>query len=358
MVVGGVSCSLQKDTASMGKKTTNNEQFLTVADQFRSVYSRGSMNQTETVAELAEKIENSIASVYVGKREAVRAILLGLFAGLHVLVEDIPGVGKTTLSHTFARATGLDFGRIQFTPDLLPGDIIGMTVWSPEKREFIFKPGAVMHQFILADEINRASARTQSSLLEAMQEGSVTVDGTSYRLPYPFFVMATQNPISFAGTFVLPESQLDRFGICLSLGYPTPEDESRILERFQTENPIDALRPVTSPQEIEQVRRVIMETKVDAKVRAYITEIAEATRTNEHIRLGMSPRSSLHLMRAAQARARMNGRDFIIPEDVMDTANYVLSHRLMVTAEASMQDTESKGVLAEIIRSVPKPARL
>jgi MoxR-like ATPase len=316
------------------------------------------MNRSHDIADLANTLEQAVGSVYVGKPEAVRAVLLGVFAGLHVLVEDIPGVGKTTLSHTFARTIGLDFGRIQFTPDLLPGDIIGMTVWSPEKREFIFKPGAIMHQFILADEINRASARTQSSLLEAMQEGSVTVDGTSFRLPRPFFVMATQNPVSFSGTFVLPESQLDRFGICLSLGYPTPDDESRILERFQIASPIESLKAVTSPEQIESVRTVIMETRVDKKIRGYITAIAEATRTNNAIRLGMSPRSSLHLMRAGQACARMDGRDYVVPEDVMDSAQYVLSHRLMLTAEASMKQTEAKGVLADIIRSVPKPSRL
>ncbi|TVQ40116.1 MAG: MoxR family ATPase [Spirochaetaceae bacterium] len=316
------------------------------------------MNRPQEVAALAARLEQTIGSVYVGKKDAVRAILLGLFSGLHVLIEDIPGVGKTTLSHTFARSTGLDFGRIQFTPDLLPGDIVGMTVWSPEKREFIFKPGAIMHQFILADEINRASARTQSSLLEAMQEGSVTVDGVSYRLKSPFFVMATQNPISFAGTFVLPESQLDRFGICLSLGYPTPQDESIILERFRAENPMFDVTPVTTPQQIERTRDLIMQVRVDEKIRRYITTIADATRRNERIRLGMSPRSSLHLMRASQARACMQGRNYVVPEDVMDTAAYVLSHRLMMTAEASMEDVSAGAVLADIIRAVAKPSRV
>lgn len=316
------------------------------------------MNRALDVAALATRLEQTIGSVYVGKHEAVKAILLGLFAGLHVLIEDIPGVGKTTLSQTFARCTGLDFGRIQFTPDLLPGDIIGMTVWSPEKREFIFKPGAIMHQFILADEINRASARTQSSLLEAMQEGAVTVDGTSYRLPTPFFVMATQNPVSFAGTFILPESQLDRFGICLSLGYPTPPDETTILERFRTENPLLDIKPVTSPQQIEATREVIMQTRVDAKIRQYITAIADATRRNRQIRLGMSPRSSLHLMRAGQARACMQGRDYVVPEDIMDSVGYVVNHRLMITAEASMEDRSAANVLADIVASVAKPSRL
>ena len=316
------------------------------------------MDRPQEVAALAARLEQTIGSVYVGKKDAVRAILLGLFSGLHVLIEDIPGVGKTTLSHTFARSTGLDFGRIQFTPDLLPGDIVGMTIWSPEKREFIFKPGAIMHQFILADEINRASARTQSSLLEAMQEGSVTVDGVSYRLKSPFFVMATQNPVSFAGTFVLPESQLDRFGICLSLGYPTPQDESIILERFRAENPMLDVTPVTTPQQIERTRDLIMQVRVDEKIRRYITAIADATRRNERIRLGMSPRSSLHLMRAGQARACMQGRNYVVPEDVMDTAEYVLSHRLMMTAEASMEDVSARTVLADIIRAVVKPSRV
>lgn len=316
------------------------------------------MSRRRNVAELTSRLEKVVGSVYVGKSESVRAILLGLFAGLHVLIEDIPGVGKTTLAQTFARSSGLDFGRIQFTPDLLPGDIIGMTIWSPEKREFIFKPGAIMHQFILADEINRASARTQSSLLEAMQEGSVTVDGASYRLERPFFVMATQNPASFAGTFVLPESQLDRFGICLSLGYPTQDDEGVILERFRTENPVFDVTPVTSPEEIEETRAAVMQTHVDDKIRGFVTAIAHATRSHPQIRLGMSPRASLHLMRAGQALAQMKGRDYVVPEDIMDTADYVLSHRLMPTAEAAMEETSTREVLEEILQSVRKPARL
>ena len=197
------------------------------------------------MSSIAKNIENEIEKVFVGKKETVELLLTGFFTGLHVLIEDIPGVGKTTLARSLAISAGLDFGRIQFTPDLLPGDITGMTIWNQDKREFVFKEGAVMHQFILADEINRASARTQAALLEAMQERSVTVDGRTYILPEPFFVIATQNPVHFAGTFLLPEAQIDRFGISFSLGYPELENEILILDRFKESDPMQLLSSVT-----------------------------------------------------------------------------------------------------------------
>jgi MoxR-like ATPase len=316
------------------------------------------MAKTTELSTVADQLQDAIGKVYVGKKEAVRALLIGFFSGLHVLIEDIPGVGKTTLARTFAKCTGLDFGRIQFTPDLLPGDVTGMTVWSPEKREFIFKEGAIMHQFILADEINRASARTQASLLEAMQEGSVTIDGTTYPLQQPFFVIATQNPISFAGTFVLPEGQVDRFGVSVSLGYPGTMEEVTVLERFRVEDPIEDVSPVTSADEVEEMRHKVRQVFVDQKIQRYLTDIANRTRANPSIRLGMSPRASQHLMRAAQGRATLEGRDYVIPEDVVATAPYVLPHRLLLTAEARMENIEPTSLVERILAEIPKPSGL
>lgn len=307
---------------------------------------------------LGRAIEEEVARVVVGKPQAIRAILVALFAGLHVLIEDIPGVGKTTLAKTFARCTGLDFGRIQFTPDLLPGDIVGMTVWSPERQDFVFKQGAIMRQFILADEINRASARTQSSLLEAMQEGAVTVDGHTYPLEQPFFVIATQNPIQFAGTFVLPEGQLDRFGICVSLGYPNEKEEAAVLRRFRSENPIEHARAVCTPEALIAARKEAQETHLDPKIESYITAIASATRTSQYIRLGISPRGTLQLMRASQAFARLDGRDFVIPEDVVASTQYVIPHKLVLSEEARMEGTPASEIVARIVERIAKPDRL
>ena len=307
---------------------------------------------------LGRRIESEIHSVIVGKPEATRAILMALFAGLHVLIEDIPGVGKTTLAKTVAACTGLDFGRIQFTPDLLPGDITGMTVWSPEKQEFIFKAGAIMRQFILADEINRASARTQSSLLEAMQEGAVTVDGHTYPLEQPFFVIATQNPIQFTGTFVLPEGQLDRFGVCIRLGYPTQQEETEVLRRFRTDNPLLHTKAVCGPDDILHARQSVRDTHIDEKIERYITALAAATRENEYVRLGLSPRGTLQLMRASQAVAHLEGRNYVIPEDVDEALGYVVPHKIVVNEQARMEGISSSVIVERICSETPKPDRI
>jgi MoxR-like ATPase len=273
-------------------------------------------------------------------------------------VEDIPGVGKTTLAKSLARSAALDFSRIQFTPDLLPGDVIGMMIWDSGKREFVWKPGAVVHQFILADEINRASARTQSSLLEAMQEHAVTVDGATWPLPEPFFVIATQNPLSFTGTFPLPEGQLDRFGVSFSLGYPPEGDAVTILTRFQEQDPLRNLEPVIRPEDVSEIRARVRRVFADDKIKAYIVAIAEKTRSNPRLRLGMSPRSTQHLLLAAQTEAFLEGRDYVVPEDVIEVAGVVIPHRLHLRAEARLENVTAAAVVKEIVTRIKTPTGL
>ncbi|MBN2354164.1 MAG: MoxR family ATPase [Spirochaetales bacterium] len=303
-------------------------------------------------------LRDNIGTVFVGNTGAVRSLCVGFFSGLHVLVEDIPGVGKTTLAKTLARSAGLDFARLQFTPDLLPGDVIGTTVWSAERHDFLFKPGAVMHQFILADEINRASARTQSALLEAMQEHAVSVDGTTHVLPEPFFVIATQNPLSFTGTFPLPEGQVDRFGVSFSLGYPPEPDERNILSRFQEEDPLQKLEPVMTPADVSEIRLAVRRVFADDKIKEYIVAIAGKTRSSSKVRLGMSPRGSQHLLLASQAAAFLEGRDFVSPEDVLGVADIVIPHRLHLRAEARLENASPAQVAREIVSKVKTPTGL
>ena len=288
----------------------------------------------------------------------MRTLLTGFFAGLHVLIEDIPGVGKTTLARSLARSTGLDFGRIQFTPDLLPGDILGMTVWDIQGREFRFKEGAIAHQFILADEINRASPRTQTALLEAMQENAITVDGTTFVLPEPFFVLATQNPVSFAGTFQLPEAEADRFGLSFSLGYPAHHEEQEILNRFRVADPEDSLSPVCGDNEILKVRRQVRTVHAGPRIIDYLVRLAAASRESTYLRMGMSPRATQHLLLAAQAEALLSGRDFVIPEDVQRIAPPVLRHRLYLTAEARMESLTPDRLIARLLEGVKAPSGL
>ncbi|MBN2509894.1 MAG: MoxR family ATPase [Spirochaetales bacterium] len=275
-----------------------------------------------------------------------------------MLIEDIPGVGKTTLARSLAKSAGLDFGRIQFTPDVLPGDIIGMTVWSQEKRDFVFKPGSIMHQFILADEINRASPRTQAALLEAMQEQRVTVDGTTYSLPDMFFVLATQNPVTFAGTFALPEAEIDRFGISFSMGYPAHADEVDILSRFKEENPEDDLSAVISVPDVLSIRTQVRAMHVSAKIKSYLVNIAKSTRESRLVKLGMSPRATQHLMLASQGEALFSGRHYVTPEDVQNVARYVLVHRINLSGEARMENLTAEKVVQQIIAKVPVPTGL
>ena len=301
------------------------------------------------------KVRDAIAQVFIGKPETIRTLMTGFISGLHVLIEDVPGVGKTTLARSLAAAVGMDFTRIQFTPDLLPGDITGMTIWDQEKKDFVYKQGAIMHQFVLADEINRASPRTQSSLLEAMQDGSVSIDGKTYRLPDPFFVVATQNPSDFIGAFHLPEGELDRFGVALSIGYPLSNDERSILSRFQSEDPLSRLAPIMSPAEVTEVRGQVRKVQISDAVREFIIQIANKTRASRFIRLGASPRASLHVQIAAQGHAYIDGRAFVIPEDVMAVIIPVLAHRIILSAEARMENKSAASVIAQILKECEIP---
>ena len=293
--------------------------------------------------------------MFVGKKETVRTLLTGFISGLHVLIEDVPGVGKTTLARALASAVGLDFTRIQFTPDLLPGDILGMTVWEQEKQEFVYKKGAIMHQFVLVDEINRASPRTQSSLLEAMQDESVSIDGVTHSLPSPFFVVATQNPSDFIGAFHLPEAELDRFGMSFAVGYPLGSEERQILARFQDADPLKEVQPLMTPEELVEIRKSVAEVHVAEEVRDFIIQISNKTRASKFIRLGASPRASLHVQLAAQAYAFMDGRTFVIPEDVMAISEPVLAHRLILSAEARMENKTADEIVRQIIRECEVP---
>lgn len=306
-------------------------------------------------AETVLRISKNISKVFVGKEYQIQTLLIGFISGLHVLIEDIPGVGKTTLARCLAQSIGLDFGRIQFTPDLLPGDIIGMTVWSNERREFIFKEGAIMHQFILADELNRASPRTQSSLLEAMQEESVTVDGVTYKLKEPFFVVATQNPVTFIGSFLLPEAQVDRFGISFSIGYLDEDNEVVMLSRFQEKNPLFELKPVATPRDIVEIRSIIRKIRVKDSIKHFIVKISADSRKNKNVKLGLSPRASQHLLLAAQAQAFLKKRDYVIPEDVLKMVQPVLAHRLVLSAEAKIENKTPDMIMTRIKQGVEIP---
>ena len=312
----------------------------------------------EKKSECAHRIIRNVSRVFVGKEYQIRTMMIGLLSGLHVLIEDVPGVGKTTLAKCLAQSVDLDFGRIQFTPDLMPGDIVGMTVWSQEKREFIYKAGSILHQFILADEVNRASPRTQSSLLEAMEEGAVTVDGTTFPLPEPFFVIATQNPVNFIGAFPLPEAQVDRFGISFSLGYPDAKHEIEILTRFQKNSPMDGLTPVCTPEEIREVRQTVRDVHATDEIKGFIIKLAGETRRSSFVRLGLSPRASQHLLLASQTSAFMEDRDFVIPEDVLDVAQAVLAHRLILSPEALMENKTASEIIDSIKKRIPIPTGL
>lgn len=314
-----------------------------------------SESPTSMVKHLYSALEQSIMKVFVGTGDGIRPVLLGFLSGMHVLLEDIPGVGKTTLALALARSSGLDFGRIQFTPDLLPGDIIGMTVWDPDSREFRFKAGAIHHQFILADEINRASERTQSALLEAMAEGQLSVEGEKHSLPRPFFVIATQNPITFAGTFMLPESQTDRFGVSTALGYPGVDHEKTILRRFRSANPLDSLSPVCTPRDLLQAREEIAGVEIGENVEEYLIGICARTRKDTRYRLGVSPRGSIHLMRASQAEAATQGRDFVIPEDVSRAAAYVLPHRVRLSSDPRNTQVDEHHMITQTLREQNVP---
>lgn len=282
-------------------------------------------------------------------------LLAALIAGGHVLLNDVPGVGKTLMAKALAKSIGGSFKRVQFTPDLLPSDITGFNIYDQKDSEFKFQPGPVMSNILLADEINRTVPRTQASLLESMEERQVTVDGVTLPLPRPFFVLATQNPIELEGTFPLPEAQLDRFMLCVDLGYPSPEEESAILERFQGDDPLIELQPAATPQQILALQQAGQKILVSAPIREYIVRLSGATRSSRALRFGASPRGSLHLMRAARALALLRNREYVLPDDIKALVIPLLSHRLLLQVEEQLKGVTPQEILEEIITSVPVP---
>lgn len=299
--------------------------------------------------ELAVKLAENINQVFVGREEVVENVLVCLLAGGHVLLEDVPGVGKTTLALVLAKSTGCSFGRIQFTPDTLPGDVAGVSVYHMNTGEFVYQPGAVMHQVLLADEINRTSPKTQASLLEAMAEGQVTVDGVVHELPKPFFVIATQNPVEFLGTYPLPEAQMDRFMMQLSIGYPDRQEEIRMARQFLEGRTVKQVEAVCRAQDIPEMQEEVSRITVKEEVLGYIEDIVCLTRQEQRFVLGASPRAMLALTRASQARAFLQQRDYVKPDDVKAVAMQVLGHRLVLSSEAKIRREDKDKILKSLI---------
>ena len=302
----------------------------------------------------ARMVEN-VSRVLVGKEDVVELVVVALLCEGHVLIEDVPGIGKTTLAKAVAKSLGASFRRIQCTPDLLPSDVTGVSVFNQETGRFEYVPGPVMSQILLADEINRATPRTQSAMLEAMQERQVTVDGVTRPLPRPFLVLATQNPIELEGTFPLPEAQVDRFFLRISLGYPTLEEEGRMIERFRGEDPLESLEPVLEAAELLDLMSQAQDVRIETPVREYLLAISRATRGHATLRLGASPRGTLFLSRASQALAAVRGREFVIPDDVKEMAPAVLSHRLILSRQARLRERSVEEIVREIVEEIPAP---
>lgn len=307
------------------------------------------------IMETIIKIIDNINKVIIGKTEEVKLVLVALLSGGHVLIEDVPGVGKTSLVKALAKSINADFKRIQFTPDLLPSDVIGVSIYNPEKGVFEFKQGPIMSQILLADEINRTSPKTQSSLLEAMEERQVTVDGKTYMLPRPFMVIATQNPIEYDGTFRLPEAQLDRFMIKVNLGYPDIKHEIEMLKRFEELDPLENLKPVVSIMEILKMQDEVKSVYVDDSILDYIITIVNNTRNLSTVLLGASPRAAISLMKASQAKAFIEGRNYVLPDDVKYLSVPVLSHRIILKNEARFNDLDERSVIKDILNATKVP---
>ena len=305
--------------------------------------------------DLAKKLEENINNVFIGKADVVENVLVCLFAGGHILLEDVPGVGKTTLAGVLAKSMEGSFGRIQFTPDTLPSDVVGVSIFNRKTGEFEYRPGAVMNQILLADEINRTSPKTQASLLEAMAEGQVTVDGVIHKLPEPFLVIATQNPIEFIGTYSLPEAQLDRFMMRLSIGYPEREQEIRMAALFLSGRTPDKVEPVCKTEDILKIKATVSQITVKESLLGYMEDIVTLTRQEERFTLGASPRAMLALMRASQAKAFLQGRDYVKPDDVKAVAVQVLMHRLVLSSEARLQQSGGEGILRNLINKANVP---
>ncbi len=304
------------------------------------------------VQEPAERTTGNIERVIVGKHAEVRLAMVALLCEGHILIEDVPGVGKTMLAKALSRSIGTSFRRIQFTPDLLPSDVTGLSIFNQKTQDFEFRPGPIMAQIVLADEINRATPKTQSALLECMEERQATIDGVSYPMPSPFLVIATQNPIEYEGTFALPEAQLDRFLLRIRLGYPKPMEELVILDEQKRLHPIESIQQVLSLDELRLMQAGVKEIYVDQGVADYIIRLVTATREHADVYLGASPRGSLHLYRAAQALAAINGRDYVIPDDVKQLAVPVLGHRLIVRSQASLREVDNDAIVREVLSTV------
>ncbi|OGO13903.1 MAG: AAA family ATPase [Chloroflexi bacterium RBG_13_68_17] len=307
------------------------------------------------VQSFAQQLVENVERVIIGKTEPIRMIVIGLLCQGHVLIEDVPGTGKTMLAKSLARSIGGSFNRIQFTPDMLPSDVTGVSIFNQKTREFEYRPGPIMAQIVLTDEINRATPKTQAALLEAMEERQVTVDGVTYPTPNPFLVLATQNPIEYEGTFPLPEAQLDRFMLRVHLGYPSPQDEIRMMERQQLAHPVDALERVVTVEQLLAAQKQVRTVTISPEIKRYIVDLVNATRRHGEVYLGASPRGSLTLFRTAQARAAIAGRDYTVPDDVKAMAEPALVHRLILGPAARIREVEARQIVQEIVTAVPAP---
>lgn len=308
-----------------------------------------------SVQEIADSVVSNVEKVIIGKHREVQLAFVAMLCQGHVLIEDVPGVGKTVLAKSLARSTGLSFRRIQFTPDLLPSDVTGVSVFNQKTREFEFRPGPIMAQIVLTDEINRATPKTQAALLESMEERQVTVDEETHLLPKPFLIIATQNPIEYEGTFPLPEAQLDRFLMRISLGHPTPEEEIQILDAQQYIHPVETLEQVVGVEDLLEAQQKVKEVYVDDLIKDYIVSLVGATRDYPDVYLGASPRGSIGLYKTGQALAAVHGRDYVIPDDVKVLASVVLAHRIIVSPSGRIRSMDTRDVVKEILGSVPVP---
>jgi MoxR-like ATPase len=313
------------------------------------------IERTTMISQSMQRARENIQQVIVGKDEQINLALVAVLCEGHILIEDVPGIGKTTLAKSIAASLGCTFRRIQFTPDLLPSDVTGINYFNQKNQEWEFRAGPVFSQILLADEINRATPRTQSALLEAMQERQVTVDGDTKHLPRPFLVLATQNPIELEGTFPLPEAQIDRFLIKLPIGYPTQDEENSILLRFERTDPLEKLSPVLTTNELRALQTQVREIRVEASVRNYAVAITRATREHPEVSLGASPRGTMALYHAGQAWAAIHGRAFVVPDDVKILAPYVLTHRILIQPQVRLRGRKPEDIVAEIVDTVPVP---